>query len=169
MLRPPAVLLRVGCTLPNGLHLKQQRFDDDWVSIENAAPAQLDVAVREAGWHFMWLESSCSRLGCGRTEEAASHRAIRRALAQTEARFNAAELGVVQVTRYLGLRVAKATLHSRHIQQRASLGLIDELSNRQPAPHSPQPFNTPVNAECGVSAGSRHIEAPHAGNARHRD
>jgi len=34
----------------------------------------------------------------------------------------------------LGLRVAKATLHARHIQQNASLGLIDELTIRTLAP-----------------------------------
>jgi acetolactate synthase regulatory subunit len=102
--------------------------------VENAAPAQLDLAVREAGWHFMWIESACSRLGWGRTNEVAANRAIARALAQTEARFNAAELGVLRVWRYLGFRICKATLHARHIQQRASLGLIDELSIRQLAP-----------------------------------
>jgi hypothetical protein len=124
----------MGCVLPNGLHLIQKPFDTKWMSVENAAPAQLDLAVREAGWHFMWIESACSRLGCGRTDEAASNRAITRALTQTKARFNAAELGLLRVSRYLGFRVAKATLHTRHIQERASLGLIDELTIRQLAP-----------------------------------
>lgn len=128
------MFLRMGSLLPDGLRLEQKPFDKTWMSLENTAPAQLDLAVREAGWHFMWIESACSRLGCGRTEEAAGNRAIARALGQTAARFNAAELGVLRVFRCLGVRVAKATLHTRHIQQRASLGLIDELSIRQLAP-----------------------------------
>lgn len=102
--------------------------------MENAVPAQLDLAVREAGWHLMWIESACSRLGCGRTDEAAGNRAIARALAQTKARFNAAELGMLRVSRYLGIRIARATLHTRQIQEGASLGLIDELTIRQLAP-----------------------------------
>ena len=134
MVKPSAIFLRMGCVLPNGLHLIQKPFDTKWMSVENAAPAQLGLAVREAGWHFMWIESACSRLGCGRTDEAASNRAITRALTQTKARFNAAELGLLRVSRYLGFRVAKATLHTRHIQERASLGLIDELTIRQLAP-----------------------------------
>ena len=134
MIRAPAIFLRVGSILPNGLHLKQRPFGIEWMSVENVAPAQLDLAVREAGWHFMWIESACSRLGCGRTDETASRRAITRALAQTQKRFNAAELGVVRVGRYLGFRIAKATLHARHIQERASLGLIDELTIRMLAP-----------------------------------
>jgi hypothetical protein len=134
VVKPSAIFLRMGCVLPNGLHLIQKPFDTKWMSVENAAPAQLDLAVREAGWHFMWIESACSRLGCGRTDEAASNRAITRALTQTKARFNAAELGLLRVSRYHGFRVAKATLHTRHIQERASLGLIDELTIRQLAP-----------------------------------
>ncbi|MGC2637500.1 MAG: hypothetical protein WA294_10010 [Acidobacteriaceae bacterium] len=134
MVNPSAIFLRVGCILPNGLHLKQKPFGKDWVSVENAAPAQLDLAVRGAGWHFMWIEWACSRSGCGRTDEAASNRAITRALAQTKPRFNAAELSGLRVSRYLGFRVAKATLRMRHIQQDASLDLIGEIAIRQLAP-----------------------------------
>ncbi|MGC2637664.1 MAG: hypothetical protein WA294_10835 [Acidobacteriaceae bacterium] len=101
---------------------------------EVAGPAQLDFAVRNAGWHFMWIDWVCCRVGCGRTDEAASHRAIVRALSQMKARFNAAELGVVRISRCLGMRVAKATLHTRHIQQNGSLGLIDEMTIRLAAP-----------------------------------
>ncbi|MGA8163212.1 MAG: hypothetical protein WA399_12050 [Acidobacteriaceae bacterium] len=117
--------------MPNGLHLKQEPFDKAWMSVENAAPAQIDLAVREAGWHFMWIASACSRLGCGRTDEVAARRAITRALAQMKSRFNAAELGGLRFTRCLGFRVAKATLRARHIQQRSSLSLLDELTIQQ--------------------------------------
>ncbi len=134
MVKPPAIFLRVGCVLPNGLHLKQKPFDKAWMSVENMAPAQLDLVVRDAGWHFMWIEHACSRHGYGGTDESAAARAITRALTQTPARFNAAELGSVRVSKYLGLRVAKATLHARHIQQNASLGLIDEVTIRELAP-----------------------------------
>jgi hypothetical protein len=134
VVKPPAIFLRLGCILPNGLRLKQEPFDTAWTTVENAAPAQLDLAVRDAGWHFMWIESACSRYGCGGTDGAAITRAISRTLTQTPARFNAAELGSVSVTSYLGLHVAKATLHARHIQQSASLSLIDELTVRQLAP-----------------------------------
>lgn len=133
-MRTPAIFLRVGCRLPAGLNLRQVPFDDSWMHVENEAPAQLDVAVRDAGWHFMWIESACSRLGWGRTDEAASRRAIARALSQLQKRFNTAELGRVRVSRYPGFRIAKATLRMRHIQQDASLGLVDELTIRMLAP-----------------------------------
>lgn len=89
--------------------------------MENTAPAQLDLAVRGAGWHFMWLESACTRAGWGLSDQTAGTRAITRALAQTLARFNGAELGTLRVSRYFGVRIATAKMHSRHIQQSASL------------------------------------------------
>ncbi len=133
MVRPPTIFLRVECALPAGLHLKQKPFDGAWMSVENAAPAQLDLAVRDTGWHFMWIESACTRFGWGLSDEAAITRAITRALAKTLARFNAAELGMVRVSRYFGLRIAKVTVHTRQIQSSASLGLLDGLPVGQPA------------------------------------
>jgi hypothetical protein len=38
---------------------------------------------------------------------------------------------LVKVTRYPGFHVARATLHTRQIQQHASLGLVDEMVLRQ--------------------------------------
>lgn len=134
MMRAPAIFLRAGSILPHGLALRQRSFDKAWMVAEDAAPAQLDLAIRNAGWHFIWIDSVCCRMGCGRTDEAASHRAIARALSKTEKRFNAAELGVVRISRWWGVRVAKATLYTRHIQRNSSLGSIDELTIRLLAP-----------------------------------
>ena len=137
MITSPAIFFRVGSLLPQALHLKQKRFGKRWMLAEDAAPAQLDRAVRNAGWHFLWIDSACSRRGYGRTDESATYRAIARALSHTEARFNAAELGSVRVSRYLGLRIAKATLHTRHIQQNGSVSRIDESTIGQLAPKHP--------------------------------
>jgi hypothetical protein len=134
VVKAPAIFLRVECILPHGLGLKQKPFDKAWMSVEDAASAQLDVAVRDAGWHFMWIEAACSRRGCGGTDEAAINRAITRSLAQISTRFNTAALGSVRVSRCLGLHVAKATLHARHIQQNASLGSVDEMTVLELAP-----------------------------------
>ncbi len=112
--------------LPDGLHLKQQSFGTQWMSVENAAPAQLDLAVREAGWHFMWIESACSRIGWGWSDEAAITRAIVHGLMQCPDRFNAAELSFVRVSSYMGIHIAKVTLHTRHIQPSASVGLVSD-------------------------------------------
>jgi hypothetical protein len=126
-----AMFLRTDCILPEGMELTQRRFGEKWMSVENATSATLDVRIRNAGWHFMCLQTAYSRRGIGRTAESATTKAMTLALKQTEGRFNAAELGLVKITRYPGFHIARATLHTRQIQQHASLGLVDEMVLRQ--------------------------------------
>jgi hypothetical protein len=126
-----AMFLRTGCILTDGMGLVQTRFGENWMSVGNATAATLDGRIRNAGWHFMCLQTAHSRVGIGRTAESATSKAMVLALKQTEGRFNAAELGLVKVTRYPGFYVARATLHTRQIQQHASLGLVDEMVLRQ--------------------------------------
>jgi hypothetical protein len=126
-----AMFLRTDCLLPDGMGLIQKQFGEKWMAVENATAATLDVRIRNAGWHFMCLQTAHSRVGIGRTAESATCKAMALALKQTEGRFNAAELGLVKVTRYPGFHVARATLHTRQIQQHASLGLVDEMVLRQ--------------------------------------
>jgi hypothetical protein len=133
------MFLRTGCILPVGMELIQTRFDEKWMSVENATAATLDAQVRNAGWHFMFLQTAHSRVGIGRTAESATTKAMALALKQTEGRFNAAELGLVKVMRYPGFHVARATLHTRQIQQSASLGLVDEMVLRSPRNRRPSP------------------------------
>jgi hypothetical protein len=122
-----AMFLRTDCLLPDGMGLIQKQFGEKWMAVENATAATLDVRIRNAGWHFMCLQTAHSRVGIGRTAESATSKAMALALKQTEVRFNAAELGLVKVTRYPGFHVARATLHTRQIQQHVSLGLVDEM------------------------------------------
>jgi hypothetical protein len=129
--KPHAMFLRIGCTLPDGLVLRQEPFCEAWASVEGTMPFILDAKVRSLGWHFMGLEDAYSRLGIGLTATSAICNAISRALDRVKSRFNAAELYSIKVPKCPGFRVAKITLHSRHIQKGASLGLIDEMTIRQ--------------------------------------
>ena len=101
------------------------------MSVKDTMAATLDLKVRDAGWHFMWLEDVYARFAVGRTTTSAVDKAIAGALGRTKDRFNAAELDSVSVSKYLGFRVAKITLYARQIQQRASLSLVDEMTIRQ--------------------------------------
>lgn len=131
MLSTRAIYLRAGCLLPSGLKLRRAPFGKSWTTVEDAAPIELAHAVREAGWHFMWIDSDCSRTGWGLNDEAAITRAITRALTRMRRGFNGAEVGVIRVSRHMGLCIAKVTVHSRHIQQSASLDSPDGLPIRQ--------------------------------------
>jgi hypothetical protein len=123
-----AIFLRTRCLLPSGLGLIQKQFCELWMSVEDTTASALDTKVRNAGWHFMWLMEAYSCLGIGRTAESARRRAIILALSKVKQRFNAAELGLVKFTKYPGFQVARIILHTRQIQQQASLSVIEEIS-----------------------------------------
>lgn len=125
------MFLRTGCALPDGLDLIQEPFSSTWTSVKDTMATTLDLKVRNAGWHFMWLEDAYARFGVGRTAAAAIDKATVRALDRIKDRFNAAELNSVSVSKYLGFRVAKITLYARQIQSQASLSLVDEMTIRQ--------------------------------------
>ncbi len=125
------MFLRAGCVLPDGLDLIQEQFCGTWMSVKDTMAAALDLKVRNAGWHFMWLEDAYARFGVGRTATAAIDQAIARALDRIKDRFNAAELDSVSVSKYLGFRVAKIKLYARQIQLQTSLSLVDEMTFRQ--------------------------------------
>ncbi len=125
------MFLRTGCVLPDGLDLIQAPFSKSWMSVEDTRSGALDVKVRNAGWHFVWLEDACSHFGVGRTAASAVDKAITHALNGIKGRFNAAELDSLSVSKYPGFQVAKITLHARHIQQQTTLSQMDEITIRQ--------------------------------------
>jgi hypothetical protein len=55
------MFLRTGCMLPDGIDLTQEQFCEKWMSVEDTIAAALDVKIRNAGWHFIWLQGSYSR------------------------------------------------------------------------------------------------------------
>ncbi len=79
----------------------------------------------------MSVVEAYSCLAFGRTAESARRRAITLALTKVKMSFNAAELGLVRFTKYPGFQVAKIILHTRQIQQHASLGLDEAIDPRE--------------------------------------
>lgn len=115
------VFLRDGCVLPDRFELCTEPFCKGWAEAIGMLASEVDASIRNASWHFMWMTDSYSSRGIGRTPETAIHRALVSALNDVKGRFNAAELGSLQITNCMGLRIAKVTLHARHIQKHASL------------------------------------------------
>jgi len=120
------MFLRSGCALPDSVDPISEQFCEDWAHIERIEAAGLDVMVRRAGWHFMWVRRSCSRRGYGLTEVRATHRALARALKGIARRFNAAEFDSVRIVRFPGFYVANVTMEARQIQQNTSLDFAGE-------------------------------------------
>lgn len=135
------LLLRSGTLLPKKLNLPGQPIYDGWVSVDSENAHQVDVKIRALGWHFMWLTLGSSAASVGLTSRTALSRAMRSGLEGLNSRFNAAELIDVTVRKYLCFHVAHVQLMSRHVQECASLGLVDEVAFRQfPGAAMDKPF-----------------------------
>ena len=132
-MNPHSVFLRSGCILPDRLDPSLKPIADDWSVVEEIPALVFDTMVRKTGWHFMWLQGRCSRLGLGFTRETAIRRALMRALNGVSKRFNAAELDCIEITQYPGFQIANVTVQTIHIQEKASLENIFE-QHPQPVP-----------------------------------
>jgi hypothetical protein len=121
-----SIFLRSGCTLPDRVDPRREPFCDNWAHVEKIEASDFDVMIRRAGWHFMWVQGSCSRQGYGRTEENAIHQALARALRGINKRFNAAEFDSLRISRFPGFCVASVTMEARQIQQNTSLDVVVE-------------------------------------------
>jgi hypothetical protein len=125
-----SIFLRKGCILPDRLDPLQEPIGGNWTLVEEITAPVFDTMIRQAGWHFMWIQGSCSQRGFGITREEATHRALTHALERVARRFNAAELDSFHVTKYPGFHVANVTLQPRQIQQHTSLEVADERHPR---------------------------------------
>lgn len=130
-----AVLLRSECVLPAQFHPRQQPFCQGWSLAADFLVSEVDASIRAAGWHFMWIAHSHSSRALGATPEAAIGHALTRALKHVKRRFNAAEVGSVEITKFLGFRIAKVTVHTRHIQKHTSLDSAEEIRLREVLAH----------------------------------
>jgi hypothetical protein len=115
-----SIFLRNLCILPDGLDLELRQFCEGWKAAEETV-VNIDLAVRRAGWHFVWLQDSYSDWACGRTQEGAIHRSVVGALKKVAGQFNASELESFQGSRYPGFHFVKATVRARQIQQQTSM------------------------------------------------
>jgi hypothetical protein len=98
---------------------------ENWTIVEEITARVLDTMIRQRGWHFMWIQGSCSRRGIGRKRNEATQRALERALKGLSRRFNAAELESVRSSKVLGFHIVMVTLQPRRIQQYTSLDIGD--------------------------------------------
>ena len=125
-----SVFLRKGCILPNRLDPLQAPIGNNWTMVEDLPALVFDTMIRQAGWHFMWLQGSCERRGFGTNRQNATDRALANALNRIARRFNAAELDSVRVAKCLGFHIVTVTVQPRQIQEEASLALPNACSRR---------------------------------------
>jgi P2-related tail formation protein len=105
----------------------RESLDNGWAQVKDLDAPVLDTMIRQAGWHFMWIEGACARIGIGISRQNATRHALDRALDGIARRFNAAELESVEVSRYPGFHIATVILQPRQIQQQTSLDCPNDI------------------------------------------
>jgi hypothetical protein len=125
-----SVFLRKECILPNRLDPLREPIVDGWMRVEEISAPVFDTMIRQAGWHYVWVLPSCARRGFGASSEAATNRALIRALRSVPRQFNAAELDSIRVAKYPGFFIVNVTLQSRQIQEHTSLEDVDQRHPR---------------------------------------
>jgi hypothetical protein len=121
-----SVFLREECVLPKRLDPLREPIADGWMRVEEIPAPVFDTMIRQAGWHFMWIQCPSTRRGFGTTPEGATRRALDGALRGVSQRFNAAELDSFQLAKYPGFYIANVRLQARQIQEHTSLDNVDE-------------------------------------------
>ena len=116
-----AVFLRQGCSLPPLLHLPQIEVCKEWMQIEELDAASFDKVIHQTGWHFFWIQASFTRRGYGTSRQRAIDRALGHALSGVAIRFNAAELGSVDVQQVLGIHIATVKVFTRQVKHHTAL------------------------------------------------
>jgi hypothetical protein len=124
--KPHSVFLRKACILPDRMHPVREPAGENWTLVAEISAPIFDTMIRDLGWHFLWVYRPCTRKGFGMTLEAATRRALKRALKGMAGRCNSAELIVVEARSYSGFHTAKVTLQPRQIQQYTWLEIAEE-------------------------------------------
>ena len=112
-----SVYLRKECQLPPNIDLQQNSVDEEWNAVAGITGWDLNDRVLQEGWHCIWVSGQYSRVGVGRSPEAASSKAVLATLNAVSASWNAAEIDSISIASYMAFSVARVTIHARHIQK----------------------------------------------------
>ena len=118
--------------LPEGIALAGESICEGWVVLQSGDALWLDKTIRGLGWNSNVLTRMYWRSGyANRAQDAVLKRETAQlALRKVEKRFNAAEIGHIDVAKHLWFYVARVGIFSRYIQESPFLGSCDELSTR---------------------------------------
>jgi hypothetical protein len=120
--RPPTtdtgiVLIRDGALLPPDVMIESENFLPGWRVVKNFDGYTLNRTIKEANWNFVRLtgEHTANVVGCAYPETL--RRGISRILTKLRGqRFNALEITIVVLRRFVGLAFLSISANRRHIQ-----------------------------------------------------
>jgi hypothetical protein len=132
---PSHLLLREQTELPAGLRLATEDFREGWGFLRSGGAEQLERRIRTKGWNLLRMGEGSLRSGVGESSQAAIASALKLALRQVNAHFNAAEVQQIDLTQYPWFFLARVRVLPYRIQQSAAQPIPQQSS----APIATQP------------------------------
>jgi hypothetical protein len=133
---PPIAVNEGSLLVADGLVLtkKSRPFVQGWTLLEDKRAREIEVDLREGGWHFFYLVSDVQAAGIARSPEGAVRKALEKVCAKgRENGVNAVEIASVRRTDILGFHRAKVVAKLRHIQESPYLfTTTEEMHQREP-------------------------------------
>jgi len=123
-----SMFVRGRIELPDDLKLVTEEFREGWNFVDSGDAPWLDKEIRTRGWHFIWIAEGLLRSGVGKTSQEAIAGALKLALRRVGERFNAAEVGYIELTKYPWFVLARVRVYPYQIQQNAALSVFNEAA-----------------------------------------
>jgi hypothetical protein len=99
------------------LSLESELYSGKWSVVQGLDSIALDRKVHAAGWNFFFMAAEVKVTFFGSLGTTRLRNAVRRILAKVGPRsFNCLEVTGIVAKRFLGMRYATVSAHSRHIQ-----------------------------------------------------
>jgi hypothetical protein len=116
VIKTGTILIENGTLLPRSLVLASEPYSRGWTTVTNLR-TDFVREIDQAGWTFFFLAGHIQATVFGFNREKAVHTAVDRLIANARSQnCNCLEIGQVTMKSILGLRFARVSAHSRHIQ-----------------------------------------------------
>jgi hypothetical protein len=171
----PVIAINEGSLLvADGLVLtkKSRPFVHGWTLLEDKRAREIEVDLREGGWHFFYLVPDVQGTGIARSPEGAVRKALEKVCSKgRENGVNALEIAAVSTTSILGLHLAKVVAKLRHIQESPYLfTTTEEMHQRQPVfPEGPDWTTEPWSEIPGIPKPVRIDDRKERNHVQHID
>lgn len=120
------VLLRERVALPDHFKLLSEEFREGWDFVQSGDAHWLDMKIRKCGWRFIRVAEGSLKSGVGQAPQEAIASALKLALRCVSVRFNAAEVGKIELKEYPWFILATVRVYPYQIQKSAIVSRSDE-------------------------------------------
>ncbi len=108
------------------LGFESERYSGNWRLVRALSGFSLERKIRASGWNFFFMATEVKAIIIGTLAANKIQNALKRILQKVRGQhFNSLEVTGIDERRFLGLRYAVVSAHSRHIQQSCYLDSVE--------------------------------------------